>query len=267
MKIKLGLLIGVFLLVLSTSISANAKNRGYYKTSKNSTVARFERAGWSCQPNRKKSSFRFICRPNKGRTSIAAQSRSQHHSTQPNKTRTIQNVAYVRPVANTAISFTEADAQGQFAWAVRGYRVWRRISGHHSGWDIPPAVPGLKNQPVENLSQGTIYKVEKLTWGFGQNVIMDHGNHFCRSAHMAIGSLINPSTNQIWQKGDFVSKGTQLGIMDMTGRAENIHIHYSCYERDAKSGKPAGLCDPSKYHPELLELLKNRPSTILAAKR
>ena len=84
----------------------------------------------------------------------------------------------------------------------------------HTGIDI--AAP--KGTPVLAADSGTVILVKRLTYSYGQYVVIDHGDSISTLyAHM---SAIYVSA------GKSVSKGQQVGAVGSTGRSTGNHLHF-----------------------------------------
>jgi len=119
-----------------------------------------------------------------------------------------QAPAIVRPVPPIA-----AGGTGQFLWPVGGsitqYPVW-----YHMAFDIAnPSLPG-----VAVAESGTVVLVEYLRYGYGQHVIVDHGDGM---------STLYAHMSEIYVKvGDRVARGQIIGKMGSTGRSTGPHLHF-----------------------------------------
>ncbi len=112
-----------------------------------------------------------------------------------------------------------AEGTGSMRWPVS---VSGRISsnygyrsrGMHTGIDI--ACP--YGTPVLAADSGTVILVKRLTYSYGQYVIIDHGGSISTLyAHM---SAIHVSV------GQSVSKGQQVGSVGSTGNSTGNHLHF-----------------------------------------
>lgn len=106
-----------------------------------------------------------------------------------------------------------AGGTGQFQWPTGGvitqYWVW-----YHKGIDIAnSSAPG-----IAAADSGIVTLVEYLRWGYGQHIMIDHGNGFVTLyGHMS----------EIYVKpGDRVSRGQVIGRMGSTGRSTGTHLHF-----------------------------------------
>lgn len=114
---------------------------------------------------------------------------------------------------------TGAEGTGIMRWPVSvsgrissnyGYRS----SGMHTGIDIACSY----GTPVLAADSGTVILVKRLTYSYGQYVVIDHGGSVSTLyAHM---SAIYVST------GQSVSKGQQVGAVGSTGNSTGNHLHF-----------------------------------------
>jgi murein DD-endopeptidase MepM/ murein hydrolase activator NlpD len=102
---------------------------------------------------------------------------------------------------------------GRFAWPTQGILSQRYWSGH-LGIDIA----NRTGTPIRAADDGYVVMAGRDTWGYGNQVVIDHGNGFwTRYAHL----------NKIGVKaGDVVKKGQQIGTMGSTGRSTGPHLHF-----------------------------------------
>ena len=108
-----------------------------------------------------------------------------------------------------------------------GYRqdpIVRCENRFHSGVDLR-----ARYTNVYAMFPGVIEKVERRSTGYGNNIIINHGNLRVRYAHL---SLINVCEGQI------VTAGTIVGISGRSGRAtaEHLHLEISKWRQDEQGG-------------------------------
>ncbi len=114
----------------------------------------------------------------------------------------------VRPLPPVFVGGT-----GQFLWPAGGiitqYPVW-----YHNAVDIAnPGAPG-----IAAADSGTVGLVEYLRYGYGQYVIISHGEGLSTLyAHLS-QIYVNP--------GDTVARGQTIGKMGSSGRSTGIHLHF-----------------------------------------
>jgi murein DD-endopeptidase MepM/ murein hydrolase activator NlpD len=106
-----------------------------------------------------------------------------------------------------------AKGSGRFAWPTRGY-LSQRYWGGHPAIDIA----GRTGTPVLAADGGYVLMAGRDTWGYGNQVVIDHGNgYMTRYAHL----------NSIGVKaGQSVKKNQQIGTMGNTGRSTGTHLHF-----------------------------------------
>jgi len=84
----------------------------------------------------------------------------------------------------------------------------------HAGLDVAVA----RGTPIKASAQGTVLAVDDYFFN-GKTIFVDHGNGlitmYCHLDQFDV------------QTGDAVSKGQQLGLSGMTGRASGPHLHWS----------------------------------------
>jgi len=102
---------------------------------------------------------------------------------------------------------------GKFAWPTQGYLSQRYWSGHQA-IDIANRI----GVPILAADTGYVVQAGRDTWGYGNQVLIDHGNgYLTRYAHL----------DKIHVKaGDSVTKQQQIGTMGNTGRSTGPHLHF-----------------------------------------
>lgn len=102
---------------------------------------------------------------------------------------------------------------GRFAWPTQGMLSQRYWSGH-LGIDIASRT----GTPIRAADDGYVVMAGRDTWGYGNQIVIDHGNGFwTRYAHLQKISV---------KAGDVVKKGQQIGTMGSTGRSTGPHLHF-----------------------------------------
>ena len=106
-----------------------------------------------------------------------------------------------------------AGGTGQFQWPTGGiitqYPVW-----YHMAVDI--ANPGAP--AITAADAGIVTIVEYLRWGYGQHVVINHGN--------GVATLYARMGEIYVKAGDGVSRGQVIGRMGSTGRSSGTHLHF-----------------------------------------
>jgi murein DD-endopeptidase MepM/ murein hydrolase activator NlpD len=102
---------------------------------------------------------------------------------------------------------------GRFAWPTQGMLSQRYWSGH-LGIDIA----NRTGTPIRAADAGYVVMAGRDTWGYGNQVVIDHGNgYWTRYAHL----------NTIAVKaGAVVKKNDVIGTMGSTGRSTGPHLHF-----------------------------------------
>jgi murein DD-endopeptidase MepM/ murein hydrolase activator NlpD len=139
------------------------------------------------------------------------------------------------PVANyypmTQVGSAPKDAlkgSGRFAWPTRGLLSQRYWSGHQ-GIDIA----NRTGTPILAADAGYVVMAGRDTYGYGNQVVIDHGNGFkTRYAHL---QTINVKA------GDTVQKQQQIGTMGSTGRSTGPHLHFEIIQNGVRRNPQAYL--------------------------
>jgi len=102
---------------------------------------------------------------------------------------------------------------GRFAWPTQGYLSQRYWSGH-LGIDIA----NHTGTPIYAADDGYVLMAGRDTYGYGNQVVIDHGNgYMTRYAHLQ---------TILVKAGDFVTKNQKIGTMGSTGRSTGPHLHF-----------------------------------------
>lgn len=124
-----------------------------------------------------------------------------------------------------------------FAWPTRGayslssgygYRS-ASISGwsYHGGIDIVRGGPS-SGIPVVASASGTVVTAYAGSTGYGNTVVIDHGNGYqTRYAHMQWGSICVYPGQKVYQ-------GQQIGRIGATGNATGPHLHFEILKNGSK---------------------------------
>ena len=128
-------------------------------------------------------------------------------------TGTVANT-YSRAVFTQTPDAGTVAASGQFIWPASGGISQGYIPGIHRAIDIANRGAG----PILAADGGTVVAAGWDSSGYGNRVIVDHGNGFSTLyAHM---SALQVSVGQA------VDKGGVVGQMGSTGRSTGIHLHF-----------------------------------------
>ncbi len=119
--------------------------------------------------------------------------------------------------------YTVTQTSGYFCWPVVGLHVvtspfgWRSL-GNHKGIDISGA--NASGSLVVAGASGVVTEAGWSTGGYGNYVIIDHGNGIeTLYAHMLDNSLMVSA-------GDHVTKGYAIGRVGNTGYSFGAHLHF-----------------------------------------
>lgn len=95
-----------------------------------------------------------------------------------------------------------------------------RSSGWHNGVDLVKSGGGASGTPVVASMSGTVEVVQRSGSGYGNMVLINHGNGYkTRYAHMISGSI----TVSV---GDRVEAGQTIGRVGSTGNSTGPHLHF-----------------------------------------
>jgi len=100
-------------------------------------------------------------------------------------------------------------------WPTSG-RISQRFSWYHPGVDIANS----SNPQVSAAQSGTVVTVGWDGRGYGNYVVVDHGNGY----RTLYGHMLNASI--VVSLGSKVNQGQKLGIMGSTGRSTGTHLHF-----------------------------------------
>ncbi len=95
-----------------------------------------------------------------------------------------------------------------------------RSRGWHSGIDLVRSGGGASGTPVIASRSGRVEVVQRSNSGYGQMVLINHGDGYkTRYAHMIKGSI----TVSV---GDYVEAGQTIGKVGSTGNSTGPHLHF-----------------------------------------
>jgi murein DD-endopeptidase MepM/ murein hydrolase activator NlpD len=102
---------------------------------------------------------------------------------------------------------------GRFAWPTRG-TLTQQFWSSHSGIDVANA----RGTPIYAADAGYVVLAGQDTWGYGNQIVIDHGNGYkTRYAHL---------DRILVKAGDTVKKNQKIGLMGSTGRSTGPHLHF-----------------------------------------
>lgn len=118
---------------------------------------------------------------------------------------------------------SDSYGDGKLKWPVptrsyiSSYFGWRTLYGkpnYHKGIDIP----GAAGTNIVAADAGKVLRVEKLTYGYGWHVIIDHGN--------GVATLYGHCSRLDVSVGQVVQKGQVIAGIGTTGNSTGNHVHF-----------------------------------------
>ena len=114
-----------------------------------------------------------------------------------------------------------AKGSGRFAWPARGTLTQSFWSAH-----LAIDIGNRTGTPIYAADAGYVRLAGQDTWGYGNQIVIDHGNGFLtRYAHLHKISV---------QAGQSVEKNQQIGTMGSTGRSTGPHLHFEVIQGNVK---------------------------------
>lgn len=127
------------------------------------------------------------------------------------------------------------------------------FSSYHPGLDIATGI----GMPVQPVAKGTITEANYSFWGYGLNVVVDHGSGY-KSLYAHLG--------QIYVKvGQSVEATDYLGVVGMTGRTSGPHTHLEII-KDGNYINPKPLLPEMRYMPKPEDFIAVGQQATLTAK-
>lgn len=105
--------------------------------------------------------------------------------------------------------------EGSFMWPTTGH-ISQKYYWYHQAVDIA----SRESPPILASQGGTVVTAGWNAGGYGNYVIIDHGNGY----KTLYGHMLNNSV--IVQVGQRVKQGQKIGIMGSTGRSTGPHLHF-----------------------------------------
>lgn len=131
-----------------------------------------------------------------------------------------------RYAARTVAAIPGVVGEGNFMWPSSG-NISQRFSWYHRAVDIA----NRSNPPIVAAQGGTVTSAGWNAGGYGNYVVIDHGNGYVTLyAHMLNNSIVVTP-------GQVVKQGQKLGMMGSTGRSTGTHLHFEIK-------KAGGFLDP-----------------------
>jgi len=116
---------------------------------------------------------------------------------------------------------SQGGGSGTFVWPATG-KISQRYSWYHPAVDI-----ANRSAPsVVAADSGRVVSAIRGRWGYGNYVIIDHGNGY---------KTLYAHLNKIYVNvGDNLSQGQALGQMGSTGRSTGTHLHFEIIKTGTK---------------------------------
>jgi murein DD-endopeptidase MepM/ murein hydrolase activator NlpD len=120
--------------------------------------------------------------------------------------------------------------ESQFIWPTTGI-ITQKYSWYHPALDIA----NRDNPPIVAAATGTVITAGWNAGGYGNYVIIDHGNGY----ETLYGHMLNNSI--LVKAGDKVNQGQRIGTMGSTGRSTGTHCHFEIRLRAGGTVNPLTL--------------------------
>jgi murein DD-endopeptidase MepM/ murein hydrolase activator NlpD len=114
-----------------------------------------------------------------------------------------------------------AKGTGSFAWPAKGWLTQRFWSGHQA-----VDIGNRTGTPILATDAGYVLMAGRGTWGYGNQVLIDHGTgYLTRYAHLH---------TILVKAGQSVTKQQQIGTMGSTGRSTGPHLHFEIIQGNVR---------------------------------
>jgi murein DD-endopeptidase MepM/ murein hydrolase activator NlpD len=136
------------------------------------------------------------------------------------------------PTTTAAPPTTKAPGGGAMQWPVRGVVTspyGPRWGTFHRGIDIGVG----QGTPIGAAANGTIFFSGQMD-GYGNVILIDHGN--------GIVTLYAHQSQLMATKGQYVTRGTTIGLVGSTGHSTGPHLHF-----EVRIGSSGMAVDPMGY--------------------
>lgn len=139
------------------------------------------------------------------------------------------DITLTERAVNSANSWAVNPVKAANATVVSGYGLrnapnttYGKGSSNHRGIDIGGTGGNLDGQEADTVGDGTVQTVAYDPTGYGNYVIIDHGNGY--------KTLYGHLQKATVQQGQTVSAGQQIGVIGGTGNVEAPHLHLSAWK-------------------------------------
>ncbi len=122
----------------------------------------------------------------------------------------LAHIPSIQPISNKTL---ERIGSG-FGYRIDPFYRTRRL---HAGIDFTAP----KGTPVYATAQGTVSLVKSDIWGYGQHIVIDHGNGY--------ETLYGHLSKFLVKRGQKVVRGQQIGLVGSTGKSTGSHLHYEVH--------------------------------------
>lgn len=127
---------------------------------------------------------------------------------------TVKPRVYTAPTPATAYTAPVA-VSGKMLWPIGCRRITQYFRGwRHTGVDIACAY----GSPIYAAADGVVSRVQYLNYGYGYNIIIDHGN--------GLKTLYAHNSRNEVVVGQVVSQGEIIAREGSTGRSTGPHVHF-----------------------------------------
>jgi LysM repeat protein len=110
---------------------------------------------------------------------------------------------------------------GRFAWPAKGWLTQSFWSGHQA-----IDIGNRTGTPILSADDGYVVMAGRGTWGYGNQVLIDHGNgYLTRYAHLH---------TILVKAGQGVTKNQKIGTMGSTGRSTGPHLHFEIIQGNVR---------------------------------
>lgn len=134
-------------------------------------------------------------------------------------TQPVVETQMVQPIAIPTLTPTQVNSSSLFQYPLSYTRITTYFSWYHQGIDFAAPL----GTPVYAAMDGTVTRVSIGTYdtGYGNNILISQGEYRTRYAHLERVDV---------GYGEYVNKGTLLGLVGSTGNSTGSHLHFEVYQ-------------------------------------
>ncbi len=107
-------------------------------------------------------------------------------------------------------------------------RRHRRVVGYGSAYHQGLDIGGGLNTPVIAAAPGKVNFVGKQG-GYGYTIVLDHGNGY-QTQYGHLKELPHDRNGSPVRRGQWIRRGTQIGLMGSTGLSTGPHVHFEVHQ-------------------------------------